>query len=941
MGTKMYEDLDRLSINREAPRTHYIPYDTEAAAKAGIPSKSAFYRLLNGVWDFTYYERDMDESNSDGKSGKINVPGCWQMQGYDAPWYTNVNYPFPVDPPYVPDDNPLGIYSRSFELPNGWETRRTYVVFEGVSSCLELFVNDKFVGYSTGSHLPAEFELTDFLVSGKNSICAKVRKWCAGSYLEDQDFFRLSGIFRDVYLLSRDKEHLTDIEIFADDKKIEYRGDGEYTLYDADGNVADLAEPILWNAEKPYLYTMIIRHGSEYIPQKIGMRSVEVSSEGELLINGVSVILKGVNHHDTHPKYGYYVPDDEMKSELELMKKLNINCIRTSHYPPTPLLLELCDEMGFYVVDETDIEIHGFSNSKNPNKEEWICRRPEWKKAFLDRQIRMVERDKNHACVIIWSLGNESFYGENHIEMTDWTKARDSSRLVHYEGVTLNRGELEDKTDMVSFMYPSMDRLTEAIKSDDMRPVFLCEYSHAMGNGPGDLRDYMEVFRKYPKAIGGCIWEWADHTVISKNGTPLYGGDFGEPIHDGNFCCDGLVFADRSLKAGSLEAKAVYQPFYASLSGSEVTVFNLFDFTDLNEYTIYYTVETDGIATASGSSVVSVKPHSSAKLAFDLHLPESCRLGCYLNLSLVDREGFEVASVQLKTGVPIIKEEACEAFSTVSIVQRENTAVISGDGFEHIFDMQHGMIADINGLTCKPAKLTAWRAPTDNDRRIKHKWGYIDGDNMAGENLNRLCSKVYSCEISENKITVNGSLSGISRRPFFRYTAEYAFFDDGSVSVSLCGKIAENCVQLPRLGFEFTVPNDAQVFRYYGMGPGETYCDLHNYAKMGLYESSAADEYVPYIMPQEHGSHTNTVCLEMQNGLRFTADDMFDINVSEYTADELTEAMHTDELKKSGDITVRIDYKNAGIGSASCGPELIEKYAVADKDIKFGFRIDI
>lgn len=940
---KFYEDLTKLHINREAPRAYYIPYETEEKAKRGVAAESAYYQCLNGVWDFEYYETDTDEGVKAPQRGKIDVPCCWQLQGYDRPWYTNMNYPFAIDPPYTPTVNPMGVYSKTFSLPKDWDERRTYIVFEGVSSCIELYINNEYVGFSSGSHLPAEFEITKYLTKGKNTLCAKVRKWCAGSYLEDQDFFRLSGIFRDVYLLSRDGDCVWDVEITADDKKIEYLGNEEYTIYDADGNVADLSEPILWNAEKPYLYTVIIKSGDEYIPQKIGMRMIETSPLGELLINGVSVKLKGVNHHDTHPKYGYYIPDDELRSELELMKKLNINCIRTSHYPPTPHFLELCDELGFYVVDETDIEIHGFT-SRRPlcgydiENAEWICGQEEWREAFLDRMIRMVERDKNHVCVIMWSLGNESGYGENHAAMSEWTRARDKSRLVHYEGASLV--ENPDTVDVVSYMYIAADVLEEHALDDDMRPVYLCEYCHAMGNGPGDLADYWELFDKYPKLIGGCIWEWADHTCEAKDGTRLYGGDFGEPIHDNNFCCDGLVFADRTLKAGSLEAKAVYQPMRTSLCGSELTVYNRYDFTNFDELMLYWSVETDGIVTASGSCKANIAPHTSETWPLALNLPSECKLGCYLNVSLVDKNGYEVAATQNKIDVPIKRDAPCTTSKKIKITEDKNELIIKGADFEHRVSTVDGMLSYINGLTERSTRLTAWRAPIDNDMQLKTKQGFIH-DNLCGENMNRLYTKMYRYDIIGNTVSVIGSLAGIARMPFFRYTINYSFYDDGAIGVKLMGTVREDCVELPRLGFEFAIPTTAKAFRYYGMGPGETYADLNHYAKTGLYESSAEKEYVPYIMPQEHGNHYGTTVLETENGICFTADDKFEINVSEYTPEMLSEAMHTNELKKADYITVRIDYKNAGIGSASCGPQTLEKYRVNDKNIEFGFRISI
>lgn len=955
MKHKIYEDLSHTQINTAPLRSYYIPYDTLEGALKGNPKNSKFYKLLNGLWDFTYYNYDFEENYSSGITGKINVPGNWQMQGFDKPWYTNINYPFPVDPPYVPDENPLGVYKKTVEIDKQWIKRRTYIVFEGVSSCLELYVNDKFVGYSSCSHSPAEFEITDFLAVGKNTVLAKVRKWCVGSYLEDQDFFRLSGIFRDVYLLSRDVSHITDIEITADDKKIVYNGKGDVTVYDKNGNMADLDSPILWNAENPYLYTVIIRYGTEFIPQKIGMRKISVSDKGELLINNTAVLLKGVNHHDTHPKYGYYIPDNELLSELKLMKELNINCIRCSHYPPSPKFLNLCDALGFYVIDETDIEIHGYvsryawyneyrGNCDEPNSQ-WPCSLPEWTNEFIRRLERMIEFDKNHACIIMWSLGNESGYGKNHNAMYKWAKERDSSRLVHYEGASsVKNGQVnfpKEISDVVSYMYMDLSRLKEHAKDTDMRPVFLCEYSHAMGNGPGDTTDYMNIFRKYPKLIGGCIWEWTDHTVIRSDGTCLYGGDFNEPTDDSNFCCDGLVFADRTLKAGSLEAKAAYQPLSTDFTDGILSISNLFDFTNLIEYKIRYVLETDGICNFTGELYANIPPHKTKDYKLHLPIPIHCNLGCFLNITLVDKNGLEIAATQHEIPVSIQPSYICDSYEDISVISEANIIKIKGDGFIHCFNPHTGMLSDINGLTTRSAALTAWRAPTDNDRKIKKSWGYINGDNVGGENINRLYSKIYSCNTSKNTITIEGSLAGVSRIPFLRYTANYAFFDDGSIEINLNANIREHCVELPRFGFEFALPKNASSFEYFGMGPGETYCDMHHYAKMGIYKSNAAAEYVPYIVPQEHGNHYKTKYLKMGNGLCFTAKDSFEINVSEYTAESLTNAAHTDQLKKSDDTIVRIDYKNAGIGSGSCGPQLLKKYKFDDKTFTFSFRISI
>ena len=947
---KFYEDLSKIQVNREAPRAYYIPYATEADALSGDRANSKYYRLLNGTWDFTYYERgECDEGTQNCQKGTIKVPGVWQLQGYSKPMYTNVNYPHPVDPPYVPDDNPMGVYTRTFELDSQWAKRRTYIVFEGVSSHIELYINDKFVGISSGSHLPAEFELTEYVCEGVNTITAKVRKWCAGSYLEDQDFFRLSGIFRDVYLLSRDTDHLHDIEIYADDKTITYNGEGEVTIYDASNRIADLSKPVLWNAEEPYLYTVIIHHGDEYIPQRVGMRKIEISDKYELLINGVSVKLKGVNHHDTHPTDGYTMSDDFIRNELKLMKKLNINCIRTSHYPPTPFFLELCDEMGFYVVDETDIEIHGFVTRMSGYKwdmesADWICTNPEWEDAFLDRMIRMVERDKNHPSVIMWSLGNESGHGENHEKMYQWTKKRDNSRLVHYEGGSFIEWETgvfpEGTSDVISYMYIGVDGMEERGQTPRNRPIFLCEYSHAMGNGPGDIHDYWEVIYKYPNLIGGCIWEWADHTVVGDDGTYLYGGDFGEKTHDGNFCCDGLVFPDRSLKAGSLEAKAVYQPFKTDFNGDTFTVHNLHDFISLSRFSVYYSVEADGVTIDENTIRIATPAKSTETFDFDLKMPKTCKYGAYFNVSLMSATGEEIAITQHKLDVPIVSDNNYDS-DKLTLTALGNDVTITGDGFVHHFDTHTGMISNINGLLSAPSKISVWRAPTDNDRRIKTQWGLINGDNTSGMNYNLLCPKVYDCEVSDNAVTVKGSLAGISRKPFMHYTATYTFINDGSIDVSLKGEIEEDAVFLPRLGFEFTLPKSSSAFSYFAMGPYECYCDMHHHARYGMYKSNAQKEYVPYIMPQEHGNHFGARLVDMENSLKFTSDNDFEFSVSEYTSEELTRATHTNELRKSGNITVRIDYKNSGIGSASCGTTLLKKYEMNDKSVSFNFRISL
>ena len=943
---RIYENFKTTSENREPQRSYYIPYESLEKALEGKKEKSAYYKLLNGRWKFAYFKRDIDVPETIPVWDTVTVPSCWQMLGYENPGYTNVNYPYPIDVPYVPDDNPCGVYNRSFCIDSAWDGRKTYIVFEGVSSCLFLYINGEYVGYSQGSHLQAEFDITDYVHNGVNEVTVKVLKWCLGSYLEDQDFFRLSGIFRDVYLLSREENHIKDVFIKADTKTITVGAD-DYEIYDNGVKVDNLDNPVLWNAEKPHLYTVVVKGKTEYIPFLVGMRDVAVSDKGELLINGVSVILKGINHHDTHPQKGYCMTEEDILKDLKAMKELNINTIRTSHYPPTPEFMNMCDRMGFYVIDETDIETHGFMNrtgshgySYDVEDSIWPCSNPDFADMFVERMERMVERDKNHPCVIMWSTGNESGHGENHIKMIKWAKKRDSSRLIHCEDAS-RKGDFSN-TDIVSNMYPSVEVIENYAKDPKMtKPLFLCEYSHAMGNGPGDVHDYVECFYKYPKLIGGCIWEWADHVVI-KNGVCKYGGDFGELTHDGNFCCDGLVFADRSFKAGSLEAKYTYQYFDTELLGDKVKVINRYDFTNLDEYTLIMSLSVDGSETETKEFRVSVAPHESTEINIPFSIPKSCNLGVFLNISLIDENGSEVAMKQ--HSLPVEIKKISVSGENKNITEDDYRIYINGDNYNYIFNKHYGAFESIikNGkeLLGDFPKLTAWRAPTDNDRHVRSKWGLINDDNLAGENMNRLFTKIYSCELDQNKIIVSGALAGVARTPFLKYTTEYEFFADGEIKVKLNGKLKDDLnVYLPRLGFEFVSPAVNDSFTYFGMGEKECYCDMCHHAKVGMYESSAQNEYVNYVMPQEHGNHIGTKLLKMSDGLTFASDGVFEFNVSEYTSYALTEATHTDELKKSDGTNIRIDYKVSGIGSNSCGPELIEKYCLDDPVIDFEFYI--
>lgn len=935
---RYYEDPQRTSENRCPARSCYIP--------GGVSERL----LLSGVWDFAYFARDIDVPARIERWETITVPGCWQLQGYEHPNYSNINYPYPCDPPYVPDDNPCGVYRREFTLEKKWG--RVYFVFEGVSSCARLSINGRYVGFTQGSHLFAEFDITDYVNQGTNTVEVLVHKWCCGSYLEDQDFFRYNGIFRDVYLLQRPEGHIRDVDMIPTDSAIRIQLDGAATVRVKAGETL-LAEaqmrdrfvfapenPVLWNAEKPFLYTVELERAGEIITLKAGLRSIAISDRYELLINGQSVKLHGVNHHDTDPDRGWCQDEAALRRDLMLMKQLNMNCVRTSHYPPAPRFLEMCDEIGLYVVCETDIETHGFLR-RLPNvpyyydveSNAWPCTKAEWKQEFVDRMQRMVEHFKNHPSIIMWSTGNESGHGCNHIEMIRWTKNRDNSRLVHAEDAS-RKGQIHN-ADVYSMMYPSLKDVEGYALCDDINmPVFLCEYSHAMGNGPGDVYDYNELFDKYPKLIGGCIWEWSDH-VVNVDGVQRYGGDFeGELTHDGNFCCDGLVLSDRSFKAGSLEAKAAYQPIRTSYEDGVLTVYNRLDFTDLEEFQFHYAIEVDGKEALAEELWVHAKPHTFARVEIPFEAAD-CRFGAYLNVELW-KDGVRWAHTQHPLPIklcPMAEELPLE------LSEDERYIYAQGDDFSYVFSKHYGIFTSLvvdgrEQLDGRP-QLTAHRAPTDNDRNIRFRWMQLD--EWQGENLDKSFVKIYDCRLEEGEILVNGALSGISRAPLLRFTQRVRIGRNGRIDVVLEGQIRQDAIWLPRLGYEFTLPGEVKEFAYYGNGPEESYRDLCHAGRIGLHESDADREYVHYVRPQEHGNHTAVKWLRIGD-LEFAAADM-EICVSRYSTAALTKAEHTDDLHADGKTHLRIDYKVSGIGSHSCGPDLEPRYRLSEKEIKFQYSI--
>lgn len=945
----------KTSENRLPQRSYYIPQNKGA------------YTLLNGIWKFRFFDNDSELKNPITKWSEIDVPSCWQTRGYECPNYSNKQYTMPLDPPYVPDNNPCGVYERTFDVNN--INNKTYIVFEGISSFGVLYINDKYVGYTSGSHLQSEFDISDFVFLGINTIRVIVYKWSCGSYLEDQDAFRFNGIFRDVYMLSRPQNHLVDIDISANTNSISTKFDGSaiVSLFYKDeliesvectgGVTFDIESPSLWSAEKPNLYTLKFESEGESIYQKVGLRTVSISDKNELLINGVPVKLKGVNHHDTNPHNGWTMSDEDILTDLRLMKSLNINCVRTSHYPPTPKFLEYCDELGIYVILETDIETHGFdlrysyySESKGYDIEssDWPCVMPEFKDEFVSRMQRALERDKNHSSIIMWSLGNESGFGPNHMAMSDWIRSRDNTRLIHCEDCSRISGYkpeyayFTEYTDVFSRMYYSYsDCENYCLDDSKTQPLFLCEYSHAMGNSPGDVVDYWNIIYKYPKFIGGCIWEWADHTII-EDGVAKYGGDWeGEKVHDGNFCCDGMVYPDRSFKAGTYEIKYAYQPINVSINNGKINIYNNLSFTNLDEYKLNLSLVCDDETLESKDLVIDVKPLSNIELEIPFNLPKSCKYGCYINVKLFDITGREVAIEQLKMDVD--KQKNMISYSLCELFESDDYIVAKGDGFEYKVSKKYGTLDSIlsNGreLIGSPLKLSVFRAPTDNERTSKNRWyGKAGGYSW---NIEHTFNKNYETYIENGVIVSKGALCPISRKPALAYTQYLSIFNDGSIKVSVKATKNKELTWIQRFGFEFLIDNNDVSFKYFGKGPGETYIDMNHYATNGMWKSKASKEYCHYIKPQEHGNHYGVSYFELENGLKFVSDSSFEINVSQFSSEELFNKTHAAYLEKDGKSHIRVDYKNSGIGSNSCGPGLLDKYRLKEDEIDFEFVIKI
>ena len=1001
-----HKGLDVLHLGCEKPHAYFIPAESAECAQL-LRSESAYFTSLNGEWDFRFYPSvrlvpDLEAEQIEFAE-KLYVPMNWQYEigrGYDAPQYTNLRYPIPVDPPRVPEENPAGVYRRELYVDGQTlKSKDLMLTFEGVDSCFYLYINGVFTGYSQVSHATSEFNVTDKLKAGVNEIKVLVLKWCDGTYLEDQDMYRASGIFREVYLLERDRARIDDIFVRTSlsdcldraEISVELKTSAELevtlTLADAcgapllecskrvckDGSVdlGGLDRPELWSDERPYLYSLLIHAGSEYICIPVGLRRIDVRGR-VIYINGKKVKARGVNRHDSHPILGHATPFEHMLRDVKLLKAHNVNMIRTSHYPNDPRFYELCDRYGIYVCDEADIECHGMGNHIY---DAHLTNNPDWTESYLDRAERMLERDKNHPSVIIWSVGNESSCGINHEAMAKYFKSRDPDRLVHAEdesrmayyaekeranpGSTwvgavpewVDTERYRSYTDIESRMYPSLKEIANYYLNNERitRPFFLCEYSHAMGNGPGDLGAYWDMIYAHDSFFGGCIWEMTDHSVAVGDNrfvdpSYLYGGDCGEYPHDSNFCVDGLFYPDRRPHTGMLEAKQAYKPYSASLDGDVLKIRSRRCFEPMSDLRLDYTFERDGAAIGSGS-VERLDIPAEGEAEYRLEIPKLCGLlTLNVTVSYAEPKPFAAMGDTVGSDQFII----CESTEAISPRRSPVTLTEDRDSYRISYGVTAVSIGKHSGLIEKiteggkpilrgAVKPTVWRAPTDNDRKIKARW--------LDNRLDMLTPRFrgITAETSEGsaKIKASLALAANSAAPALTLEVEY-LFDGHSLEISTHAEVSPTVTApLPRFGWQFTLPEDFEQTSYLGYGPMESYEDKRLAARLSVFENTVTDSFEHYVKPQENGSHFGSRWARLSSayGAHMIFGGDFSFSALHFTPETLTATAHDYELIPDRETTVIIDYRNAGIGSNSCGPVLDPKYELREKEFDFSFSV--
>ena len=1002
---RYYEDLDFLHEHTMPPRAYYIPASRRMEDLVEHREASDRVQMLNGMWKFRYFESIYDVRDAFYESGydtsdfdEIPVPGVWQMVGYDTHQYTNFRYPFPFDPPYVPQDIPCGAYVHTFSYAKDKKAPKVYLNFEGVDSCFYVWVNGVYTGYSQVSHATSEFDVTDVIEEGENTIAVLVLKWCDGSYLEDQDKFRMSGIFRDVYLLKRPEKAVQDYRITTEIAEtcakitldISYYQETPVTVSveDAAGNVVaqteiskagtvtlEIANPELWNTEHPYLYTLILQNADETIEDAIALRTVAIQ-ERVLYFNGQAIKLRGVNRHDSDPVTGFTVDVAKIKKDLTLMKEHNFNAIRSSHYPNAPYFYQMCDRYGFLVCDEADIEAHGpfmlyrkedtdYNRFKKWNEK--IADDPAWEQAILDRVKRMVARDKNRFCIIFWSMGNESAYGCNFEKALAWTKKYDPSRITQYESARYRNYDVTydySNLDLYSRMYPALSEIEEYLEKDGSKPFLLVEYCHSMGNGPGDLEDYFQIIQKDARMCGGFVWEWCDHAVahgLAENGKTkyYYGGDHGETIHDGNFCMDGLVYPDRTPHTGLLEYKNVYRPVrvvsYDEKTG-RLVLHNYMDFDDISDYTdILYEVTVDGLCVQKGVlDEVSIAPHSDGVMTLKLDIPQSGKVYLKLRyqlkkeLSLLPAKhelGFDEvllanADGRNQTAVKWLAE--AEEKNEISVSETDTEITLKASDFTYAISKKTGIFTKLQyagrDYLNHPMELNIWRAPTDNDMYIRAKW--------ENAHFHEAYTRAYKVETIQNQygVIVMSHVGVVAPTVQKILDVELVWKVESSGRITASMEVSKDAEfpELPRFGVRVFFNKNLSEASYYGMGPQESYRDKHRAASHGLYRSAVKDLHEDYIMPQENGSHFDCDYVELYNGrygIVAVSETPFSFQASNYTQEMLAQAKHNYELEESDSTVLCIDYALNGIGSNSCGSEVLAAYRFDEKKFQFGFTL--
>lgn len=1002
---RFYEDLNVMHDKTMPARAYYIPASVRMNDLVEYRERSDRFQLLNGEWKFRYYSSIYDVTESFYEKGydvsgfdQVTVPGVWQMDGYDTHQYTNIRYPFPFDPPYVPQDIPCGAYVHNFEYHREKKASKAFLNFEGVDSCFYVWVNGAYAGYSQVPHATSEFDVTDLLNEGENTLAVLVLKWCDGSYLEDQDKFRMSGIFRDVYLLKRPEKTIRDYYITTDIEKdsVAVKLDMHFsepvetkvTIEDKYGAVVARGEaaengvleltvlnPVLWNAENPYLYQVILTMPDEVIVDRIGFRTIEIKDK-VVYFNGEKIKFRGVNRHDSDPETGFVIDARQIKKDLMLMKQHNFNAIRSSHYPNAPYFYQMCDEYGFMVIDEADIEAHGpfmlyrkedTDRNRFHHWNEKIADDPAWEKAIVDRVRLMVQRDKNRSSIIMWSMGNESAYGCNFEKALAWTKKFDPDRITQYESARYRNYDITydyENLDLYSRMYPSLQEIEDYLKNDGSKPFLLVEYCHSMGNGPGDFEDYFQMIHKDDRMCGGFVWEWCDHAIAhgtAENGKTryYYGGDHGEAIHDGNFCMDGLVYPDRTPHTGLLEYKNVYRPVrvvsYDQKNG-QIVLHNYMDFDNLKDYVdISYEMTQDGLTVEKGKLAnVVAAPHSDAEVELKLQIPNIGKVYLKLIYRLKKEmplleQGYELGFDEMKLAneddrnrqaVKWLEQE--KVIGTINVKENDRQIVLQAKDFTYVLDKRTGLFEDMQfagrSYINHPMELNIWRAPTDNDMYIKQEWKKAHYDAAY--------TRAYRIEVLQNKhgvlIMEHVAVVADTVQKILDVKMTWKINEDGKIEAVIEAIKDKEFPDLPRFGIRMFLNKKMDEITYFGMGPQESYRDKHQASCHGLFRSKVAQMHEDYIRPQENGSHYDCDYVELTNGqcgIAAVSKNPFSFNASVYTQEELERVSHNYELKESDSIVFCMDYAMNGIGSNSCGPDVLDKYRFAEEAFQFQFEL--